>query len=649
MSDASNIINKKARDLKNVVEGSQTEQRNRLVIERDVIPIILIPGIMGSRLKNPKGKTVWDPDAMGFMLKNYGLFWLASSKNRKQRIIGDKYSPEHLKVLDDDEKQMKRIADPGKKDKTRKDRGWGGVFWGSYGPILKALQNRKWDATVNTFFEFPVHAFGYNWTASNDLAGKELAGTIDKLINDVYKKRNCKKVILVTHSMGGLVARSAYMLHGAKDKILGIVHGVQPSNGSPAAYWRMKGGFERPHSVPETTLMHWFKNPVKTLKHKTKSAFNSVRGTATAWTLGTDGEEVTALLGNMPGGLELLPNKQYKNNDGWDCWLEIIDEEGNRKALPKSDPYTDIYRVQDVYYRLVNPDWLNPGGKKKTSVEKVGPWDSYLENLDVAETFHDNLATGKLHPETYQFYSSGIASADRVVFKSVEDTLKNAIKRKLGLMADTSVDFVKDKATGIVPDILKGEVKSLLFKSGAGSVISGKAILIDVARKLMTNVLIKDSDWYSNRGGHRDRVDKEGKPAKEGALQLVTMQLPDGAGDGTVPESSAMALKLNADKRRTFCIADKREFESKAIEKNKRLKPKNPPDFDEGYFDRGHEPIYKTQSARFITFTAIENMCRTVIGAAVGAGSKTNNSVRKSAGGGKGHESKSGGGASGNW
>jgi hypothetical protein len=100
---------------------------------------------------------------------------------------------------------------------------------------------------------------------------------------------------------------------------------------------------------------------VKTLKFKKDSAVNSVVGTATSWTLGTDGEEVTALLANMPGGLELLPNKQYRNNDSWNRWLELIDDDGNREALPKSDPYREIYEQDDVYYRLVNEEWLNPG------------------------------------------------------------------------------------------------------------------------------------------------------------------------------------------------------------------------------------------------------------------------------------------------
>ncbi|MHB8139154.1 MAG: esterase/lipase family protein [Smithellaceae bacterium] len=594
MPQGPKIIPKRARDLKNAVDGLETERRNRIVIERDVIPIIFIPGIMGSRLKNQAGKKVWDPDKDGFMLLKYGGFWI-SAKRRKQLAIGEKFDPGYLEVLDDDDEQLKRIAH--EKDKTRKDRGWGGVYWDSCGPILKALQNRQWDPTVNLFFEFPVYAFGYNWTASNDLAGEKLASKIDEVIK-IYtdKSRHCEKVILVTHSMGGLVARSACMLHGAKDKVMGIVHGVQPSNGSPAAYWRMKGGFERPHTVPDIDIMQWFKNPVKVLKHKGNTLANGLKGTATAWVLGTDGEEVTALLGNMPGGLELLPNKQYKNNDDEQSWLELIDSNGNKTALPKADPYEEIYREQDVYYRLVNEKWLNPGNTDNAISFEKSDWKLFEKYLAQAETFHNNLADGKLHEETYQFYSSGIASADRVVFTSVDDTVLEAFKRKVGIAGSRA------------PEFRKLEDKSLVFKAVQGG-IAGLPILIDKAFKLVTSPLT-DSNWYTNRGGYRDRINDKGITSKEGDLQLVTMQLPDGAGDGTVPESSAMALQLQTDKKRTFCIADKCEFEGPFADKHKRLRPRNEPDFDEGYFDRGHEPILQTQSTRFITFTAIENICR---------------------------------------
>lgn len=98
-----------------------------------------------------------------------------------------------------------------------------------------------------------------------------------------------------------------------------------------------------------------------------------------------------------------------------------------------------------------------------------------------------------------------------------------------------------------------------------------------------------------------------GSPAE--VAFLITLETPDGAGDGTVPESSARALKLGAD--RTFAIGDQDGNEGQFVEtKAHRTKPQSPPHFDEGWFDRGHEPIYQARSTTHITVTAIENMVR---------------------------------------
>ena len=186
-----------------------------------------------------------------------------------------------------------------------------------------------------------------------------------------------------------------------------------------------------------------------------------------------------------------------------------------------------------------------------------------------------------------------------MVFTHAEDSLWETVKRHLSAMKHETPKELKDAARTLVFRTVKGGGNPLL------------PVLIDTAGSLFGGALLKNRDWYANRGGYRDRVSADGYPGTEGDLQLVTMQLPDGAGDGTVPESSARALKLSEDTQRTFCIGDRHEFEASfADEKARRLKPQAKVDFDEGYFDRGHEPIFKTKSAQFITFTAIENICR---------------------------------------
>lgn len=581
--------------------------RNIIEVEREVVPIIFIPGIMGSRLRNKHGNKVWDPDATTFMLGKFGLRWQKATK-RKATLVGCSFDSEYLSVIENEIDHNSRFASNG--DKTRADRGWGGVAWSSYGDFLIALQNRKWDPLLSLCFRMPVHAFGYNWTACNSIAGEKLAAYINNITHSyAARKYKCERVILVTHSMGGLVARAACKIHNAEKQVLGIIHGVQPSMGASAAYWRMKGGFERPHTIPELDLWQWLKNPSKMVKHKTKTLLTQGcgfrmnlevgTGNLTTWVLGSDGEEVTSLLGNMPGGLELLPNKGFRDNAGNPRWLVMTSTDGSNLTLPKSDPYKEIYRLQDKFYRLVNPEWL--GAKANaTSVlrEDVSPWEKYLSYVSQAERFHDSLQTPGttdyyVHPDTYQFYSTGIASADHIVFVETSDSWSAKGKRLL--------------------DIIKSRWPPKVATSEA------------------IGVLLRDTEWYINRGGYRDKVDGDQKPLAEHGKELpevayvITMQNPDGAGDGTVPESSARALdpfaaaavkytKKGEKIRRTFSIGDKAGVETEFVKKHvPRTRPQRPPDFDEAWFDRGHEPVYKTKSAQHITFTAIENMLRRYI------------------------------------
>lgn len=411
-------------DLFGPILTTKTNFFNRIRIRREVIPIIFVPGIMGSRLKCGK-KIVWDPDDKIFMFKTYGTLITPPAK-RKRMLIGKQFSPEFLQVSEDDAKHNQKFCIPS--DPWRDRRGWGGVSWDVYGGVLEELQNYNWNKPVRSedknkkkelvgkCFEFPVHAFGYNWTDSNFNSGRKLAAKIDGIIKG-YKEtgRLCKYVILVTHSMGGLVARSACVLHGAQSQVLGVIHGVQPAVGAPAAYWRMKAGFERA----------------------------GIKSTVAAWVLGTDGEEVTCILGNAPGGLELLPTKDYTANDGSKQWLHVTLKSGRKISLPNGDPYAEIYRIggpssktpkklDASFWRLVNPEWLDPmdSGAKIILKKTKKSWERYSYCLELAETFHKQLGT-KFHEPTYQFYSSGLGTVDKIMFMHEDFFYRK--KRALGV------------------------------------------------------------------------------------------------------------------------------------------------------------------------------------------------------------------------
>ncbi len=572
------VINVKWWELFKPIEGFQVGEgmSNRLAIEREVIPIIFAPGIMGSRMKNKNGDKVWDPDHKWFMVKKYGLLTV-KAKDRKALLIGASFDKDFLQVSNDDAKHNEKFSD--KDDTGRDQRGWGGVSWSSYGPFLDLLQQRdfglEWGEPVRHCFEFPVHACGYNWTASNRDSGAALAKSIDEVIKKYQDLgRICEQVILVTHSMGGLDARSACKLHGADSKVLGVIHGVQPALGSAAAYWRMKGGFDRPGDAPkgEGGVWSFLCSPLKTVKRKPL-------GTVGAWVLGTDGEEVTSLLGNMPGGLELLPNHLYTNNAGKKAWLEFPAADGlSVQALPKSDPYEEIYLAKDVFYRLINPAWLDPGNVEDDPFNnKKSPWDFFKSYLTTAKKFHLQLGT-QVHPQTYQFYSEGLNTCDHVTFRRHAYDWQNKSKRLL--------------------EIIKADFPGRAVSSAVTAPLLGFNPVTFVVKGIVV-AAIKDTDAMVNRGGFRCHTDDNDLDTlKDSSATLFLMQLdmpPNNSvtldrlqtgsgGDATVPVSSAAILSA---------------LETVGVNKD-----------DESYLVRDHEPIYKTTTAQGIAFNSIENLAR---------------------------------------
>lgn len=428
-------------------------------VEPRTVPIVFVPGIMGSRLKQRVSTAiVWDPDESLFM---WQLYKNASPADRRLYLVGGGgFDPSFLEVEGD--------TSPGSPD-----RGWASVAVDLlYRSILNKLQGELWSRHLDlpsAALTAPVHAYGYNWTASNATSGLALARFIPELIKFYEGKgQTCPGVILVTHSMGGLVARYACTTGGVGDQVLGVVHGVQPVTGSPAAYRRMKEGWERSWPLPTERIF------------------------------GPTGRDVTAVLANIPGGLELLPSADYVDNAENAKWLSLAPEpplptidqkppDGGFLVLPTQEPqlhgksalttsgdplgdpivlndplssltpppgsalskgaprslapelplptpgvksllesstlptpkppgpgvYNEVYKEQHAYWRAVDPSQLNPGSMTEEDVESE--WKEYERRVDSAKEFHEDLGVRK-HPHTSSFYGSGKAhkTSDRV-------------------------------------------------------------------------------------------------------------------------------------------------------------------------------------------------------------------------------------------
>ncbi|MGV3345432.1 hypothetical protein ACGVWS_06685 [Enterobacteriaceae bacterium LUAb1] len=367
-----------------------------------VIPVIFLPGIMGSNLYSISKKDKKDP--VWRLNGSLSMFpWLfRGAKTRK-----DLLHPARVKV--DNRGDIVDAVIPAMPQALCRERGWGEVGAMSYGETLPWLQShlndfnhfeqglrkqmlgegdawgqqltqQEWDNSYR--YRYPVYAVGYNWLDTNANSALRLKMRIEQILAE----QQAEQVILVTHSMGGLVARYCSEVLGMREKIKGIVHGVMPATGAPAAYRRMKSGTENPGS-----------------------GFGWLKGWLTSEILGANGEEMSAVFCQSPGPLELLPFKEYgKNIAGYSStpsqsWLTIR-YPGQAQRYPLDDPFYEIYCNTRDWWKLYDPVLMNPEGAEKTSEEK---FKSLVEGT--VSLFQTNLAE-QYHPNTYAFYGNSAAA-----------------------------------------------------------------------------------------------------------------------------------------------------------------------------------------------------------------------------------------------
>lgn len=183
-------------------------------------PVILIPGVMGSRLHLTE-ELRWDPDSDLDMWA-----WRRADLATKRGHLSMTDTPAtvfedlgHLAALEASTDEGSLIQ----------SRGWAGLAWGFYGPALRELQRRlnPDGAAGGSFQPFPVYAFGYDFRTSNLTSAHQLVEFVDITL----AATSAAKVILVTHSMGGLVARAACVSDPTFiDKVDRVVHVGQPAD-----------------------------------------------------------------------------------------------------------------------------------------------------------------------------------------------------------------------------------------------------------------------------------------------------------------------------------------------------------------------------------------------------------------------------------
>ncbi|MBV8313664.1 MAG: hypothetical protein JOZ53_01775 [Planctomycetaceae bacterium] len=234
----------------------------------DNLPIVFLPGIMGSRLYFPNSEKYWDPDNVLRMSEWIPVPLRSPDKLRKQMSF-----LEPAVVVSDDPN----------------DRGWSGVPASFYTDFLGNLQAR--------FPNAPVYAIGYDWRQDN----WSTADAVVAKIREILAREHAAQVQVVTHSMGGLVFRAAL----AKTKgtaqplaalVKGVVHVFQPVYGAVVLYRRLFTGVQVPGLDGEVTL------------HDVGGTLSNL---AFAWILGDNAIDFTGKVSGMPGAMQLVPSNSF--------------------------------------------------------------------------------------------------------------------------------------------------------------------------------------------------------------------------------------------------------------------------------------------------------------------------------------------------
>jgi len=168
----------------------------------DTDPIIIIPGLMGSRLFTSNTvfddtTLVWDPPKAGI-----GDYWDLHNLNEKLDYGNTLY----VRPCENQNEESGTVA--------------------TYGREYGALNTYKKlvDGICDAYPDREVYVFSYDWRKSNAVNAVKLSEVIHGL--------DCEKVDLVCHSMGGLVASSYYKQYGS-DNVDKVITCGTPYEGAP--------------------------------------------------------------------------------------------------------------------------------------------------------------------------------------------------------------------------------------------------------------------------------------------------------------------------------------------------------------------------------------------------------------------------------
>lgn len=348
-----------------------------------------------------KGAVKWWYDSVkrkDAATRGWGAVWGMGEQPFLDKLQG---SLDHLKTI-----KLKEIS------QSKKEFDWyallntdpaqyGGVTYEAMNPVTEE------ELEIMQKYQFDVWVAAYNWLDAHEIQAKEvLMKRIKEDILGHYK--GCadapEKVIIVTHSLGGLASRTFTQLtEGGEDLVWGVNHSCQPAEGTPTAYHHVRCGYYDADADFMTR------------------ASTSLFGSRTNYT--------TPVMANAPGLLALLPFPTFQNSEPWLFIHKPDDAVGSKTvlAMPQkadgSDIYETVYQAKTWYAVLPEKDevetkaLLNPAQLKDPegleAPVQVVSHDMFFKAVERIADFQEKLHNGGYHKMTFAHAESQFGTKSR--------------------------------------------------------------------------------------------------------------------------------------------------------------------------------------------------------------------------------------------
>ena len=186
------------------------------------LPVVVVPGIMGTRLMNPVNRhLVWNPPECPGAFKADGKYL----EDLKKPVV-PAFEPPSLRVGHPDYFVALEVE------------GYYELVTSHYAAFIRSLHMMLPAAFAPFGYKPKLYAVGYDWRRSN----AHSASRLNQRITSIISECGGQKPFLLAHSMGGLVARYYCRVFGGESKVRALFLFGSPTLGSPKAYALVKSG-----------------------------------------------------------------------------------------------------------------------------------------------------------------------------------------------------------------------------------------------------------------------------------------------------------------------------------------------------------------------------------------------------------------------